>query len=491
VSQYFIPVTGKGYSTKIHMPAAGNAEVKSNGASGAHESDERQANVDSRNIPEKSDGSTEQDKVAKENGATHKPHGASADTLLASNDAAWPKMDNAAYHGLVGRVVKAIEPTTESDPNAIMIQFIAFFGNKVGRGAYYLVEDDPHYPIIFSVLSGVSSKGRKGTSAGRVRRISRLVDEQWESDHICSGMSSGEGLIWAVRDAIPDKNDSGVSDKRLMVLENEFSSALTVMHREGNILKDVVRDAWDGRRKLATLTKHSPASATEATISIVGHITDDELRQGLDRVSMANGYANRFLYARVRRARFLPHGGSLDEKTVGGLAADIKSALERAKSTGRVKMNAEAHKHWEVVYQKLSEGQPGLLGAIIARAEPQVLRIALIYALLDAKPDDPKVEIDVVHLRAALAVWEYCEESARQIFGDALGNPVADVILKALKTAGPEGLTRTQIRVLFGRNQSANQIEFGLAMLSEGGKAKRAERKAERPGRPTEIWVEI
>jgi hypothetical protein len=133
-------------------------------------------------------------------------------------------------------------------------------------------------------------------------------------------LSSGEGVIWEVRDQIikmakegkgagaslvEEVVDHGVPDKRLLVIESEFSGALRVMQREGNILSRVLRDAWD-RGDLATMTKNSPARATGAGISIVGHITAAELRECLDRTDMANGFANRFLFACVRRpdARF-------------------------------------------------------------------------------------------------------------------------------------------------------------------------------------------
>ena len=36
-------------------------------------------------------------------------------------------------------------------------------------------------------------------------------------------------------------------------------------------------------------------------------------------------------------------------------------------------------------------------------------------------------------MAAALALWAYCEASARFVFGEALGDPVADVILGLLK----------------------------------------------------------
>src|SRR5690606_36461745 len=116
-------------------------------------------------------------------------------------------------------------------------------------------------------------------------------------DRVVHGLSSGEGLIWAVRDpiiqrqAVKEKGrvvdyeevevDPGVEDKRLLVVEGEFATALRVLGREGNILSAVVRNAWD-TGDLRTLTKNSPAKATGAHTSIIGPVTRDELLRNLD-----------------------------------------------------------------------------------------------------------------------------------------------------------------------------------------------------------------
>jgi Protein of unknown function (DUF3987) len=264
----------------------------------------------------------------------------------------------------------------------------------------------------------------------------------------------------------PELVHAGVHDKRLLILESEFAGALTVMRRHGNILSRVIRDAWDGR-DLMVLVKNKPTRASGPHISIVGHITAAELRESLNRTSMANGFANRFLFACVRRARLLPHGGDLGGEALCSLAIRTREAIRRAKDSSRVSLTAEACAAWELVYATLSEGQPGLVGAIIGRAEAQTIRLALIYALLDGKN-----EIGVEHLHAALAVWRYCQASARRVFGGILSDPVADVILQALRQAGGSGMTRTEIRDHFGRHRKSNQIDMALAALAASGKAK-------------------
>jgi hypothetical protein len=403
----------------------------------------------------------------------------------------WPVIDEAAYHGLAGDFVRILQPHTEADPVGVLIQFLTAFGSIVGNSPYYLVESDKHHTNLFLVLVGNSSRGRKGTGAGRVRAVSHAADSSWFDERTASGLSSGEGLINHVRDEVKKWDtkekceevvDPGVRDKRLMVTEAEFAGTLAVMERPGNTLSPVIRNAWDAM-PLQTMTKGSPLKATGSHISIIGHITKDEIRARLTRTDMANGFANRFLFCIVKRSKLLPHGGHLDEAALVKLADRSAKAVEFAKNVGRIRMTDEAAKAWEAAYPDLSAERPGLLGAVTARAEAQVIRLALIFALMDSKDT-----IDTAHLDAALAVWAYCDQSANLIFGDSLGDPIADEILAALRR-NSAGITRTDIRDLFGRHRTSDQIEAALGMLLKMGRAK-SETSATR-GRPVETWFAV
>ena len=297
-----------------------------------------------------------------------------------SSDPAWPTLAQAAYHGLAGEVVARLLPNTESDPAALLLQYLTSFGNAVGRQPYYLVERTRHFCNLFVVLIGSTAKARKGTAAERIRTIFEVADHGWVNNRTQGGASSGEGVIWAVRDPIWSLrkgeqvlSDEGVADKRLLLDEREFFQPLAVMQREVNILSRVLRDAYDCRPMLATLTKNSPARATEAFVSIIGHITLDELRDMLDRTSMANGFANRFLFACVRRSKLLPDGGAPDDEAAGKLGAATLEALTAARTCERICMTDAAAQHWRQIYPQLSREQSGLFGAIVARAEAQTI----------------------------------------------------------------------------------------------------------------------
>src|SRR5262245_27144332 len=388
---------------------------------------------------------------------------------------AWPVMHEAAYYGLAGEVVRSIEPHSEADPVAILLQFLAAFGNAVGLSPRYQVEGDKHRAKLFVVTSGAASKGRKGTALGRIRQLMEIADPEWERDNIQTGLSSGEGVIFHVRDPIStlgkdgmtEQVDAGVTDKRLMLVTEEFAGALRVMERAGNTLSPVLRDAW-GTSELQTLLKNSTIKATDSYIYIVGHVTDDELRAVLTKVEMANGFANRFLFARVKRSKLLPHGGHLDFATLQELGEQVAERLTQARTLGRITMTEAAAEAWEKNYAVLSGDRPGLLGAILGRAEAQVIRIALIYALLDNTD-----RIDLPHLRGALAVWGFCEDSTTQIWGDMIGDDVTDAILGALKTAGLAGMGRTEMSNLFSRHVPSARITMVLETLQRAGKAER------------------
>jgi hypothetical protein len=148
-------------------------------------------------------------------------------------------------------------------------------------------------------------------------------------------------------------------------------------------------------------------------------------------------------------------------------------------------MTDEAEAKWVSVYPELKAARPGMFGEITARAAPQTIRMALIYALMDRKH-----RIDLPHLKAALAVWAYCEASAKYLFGSTLGNPVADDILRALKRAGAAGMSRNAIYNLFNRNQDKSSIGAALAMLARAGVA-RCEERDTGGVRKTEVWIAV
>ena len=402
----------------------------------------------------------------------------------------WPTLEPIAFHGLAGEIVRAIEPETESDSAALLLQFLVAFGCVVGRGPHTMVEATEHHLNLFLVLVGLSSKGRKGTSWGWIQKLFEAAAGVFPLPREINGLSSGEGLINAVRDANPTQlatrsgrqfgqpetqPDFGVSDKRLLVVEGEFSGLLCVMRREGNSLSAIIRSAWDGGA-LNLVVKNNPLRATKPHISIIGHITLEELRSRWPEVEAFNGFANRFLWGCVKRSKLLPEGGR--QLNLAVLQARLGDRINFADSVGRMERDTEARLLWADLYSAMSRSPGGLFGSVTARGEPQVLRIAMIYALLDGT-----CVIRREHLEAGYAIWKYCEASARYIFGDSTGNATADMLLKAIRER-PH--TTTELHGLFGRHKPAKELKSALQRLVEL-RLIRCE-KLSSGGRPIDMW---
>jgi hypothetical protein len=397
----------------------------------------------------------------------------------------WPTMAPAAFHGILGSIVNLIEPHSEADPAALLVQGLAFFGNAIGRRAHFMVEGTPHHCNLFAVVVGATAGGRKGTGGGRIREAFGLVDLGWVAERIQGGLVSGEGLIHAVRDPVlgldkkglPVVVDSGVDDKRLMIVEPEFGGVLRVLRREENTLSPVLRLAWDGGT-LRTMAKNSKTISTSPHVSAIGHITAEELRRTLGDVEVYNGLGNRILWCLSRRSKLLPGGGG--DLDLSRHAARLKEAFDKGAQVNRVVRSEPAEERWREIYLDLSRRtSSGLLAAITSRAEAQVLRLSMIYALADGSP-----VIEPEHLEAALAVWKYCEASAAMIFGGSTGATLDDRILSAI--TGSPGISRRDLHRHLGNHTPGAELVAALARLRDTGLAH--ETRESTGGRPAECW---
>jgi hypothetical protein len=409
----------------------------------------------------------------------------------------WPALNVAALHGIAGDVVRALEPNTEADPAALLIDFLASVGNIIGRGAYWEVEGDRHYAKIWPVLVGPSSTGRKGVAQGRVNRVIEKVDEDWTLYNMTTGLSSGEGVIHHTRDKVERKNkddelevvDNGVFDKRIFVEEPEFSQVLTLMERQGSILSGILRQAWDNR-PLSTLTKNNSERSTGSHVTIVGHVTPDDIRKNLTGERAQGGVGNRFIYMLVRRSKSLPFGGKNDDLPPN-LIEDLQSAIAAGKVERSLLLSEEVEDLWGIgaaqmyanIYEDLTSERPGLYGMLVSRAAPNVIRLALIYAVLDQAR-----AIEINHLIAALSLWEYSEASVYYLFAGRTGDALADEIVALLDIHSAEGCTTTDISDHFGRNVPSSRLQATLEALEEVGLIESEREKTGSRGRPTTRW---
>lgn len=376
-----------------------------------------------------------------------------------------PVMDDDAFHGLAGEIATEIASVSEADPVAVLVDFLVAFGNAVGPSPHVMVGRSAHRAREMVVIVGATAKARKGLSRSELKPVFAAADPEWQANRVKGGLSSGEGLIYQVRDPDPERDDKGVEDRRLFIVEEEFSSVLKVVNRDGSILSEVVRRAWDDGT-LLTLTRKEPMKATGAHISLIGHITEAELTARLADLEVANGFANRFRFHLVQRTRLLSDGGtsltSLDSQAVR-----VRDCLAAARRIGTVTRTPRAAELWAMIYEYVEQrDDPGMVGALTARGSAHMLRTSLAYALLDGCR-----EIDVEHVSAAYAIWQHADASVRRLFAQSTGDENADRILDALRDAGPDGLDRTSLFEVFKGHIKAAALDRLVEALEQRGLA--------------------
>lgn len=391
----------------------------------------------------------------------------------------YPVLDEAAFYGLAGEFTKTVAPHSEADPVAILLHALIGAGCLIGSGPHVLIEHSPHSPRLNALLVGETAS-RKGLAWSTPRYLFSNVDEQWVTHRVKSGLSSGEGLIYQVRDA--NGENPGEPDKRVLIIEPEFACALKAMERQGNILSPKIRDAWD-HGNLSSLTKGERITATKAHICIIGHITPYELFRSLTATERANGFANRFLFACVKRAQYLPAGKGVPASMLEPYFGRFQRVLESARQRGQLTRDGEAEGLWAAMYRGIEAELSGMTGAILGRGAAQVLRLSLLYSLLDEREiARAQPAIRPAHVLAALALWDYCRASVLYLFGDAVGDLVADRLLRAIQL---EPQSDTNLYDLLGRHDQGRK-DPALALLVRLNRIH--DSRVETAGRPLREW---
>ncbi len=380
---------------------------------------------------------------------------------------AWPVLSEDALPGWLGEFVETACEHSEADQAAILTTLLCRFAAEVGAGAYVNVGDARHWCRTNAVIVGATSKSRKGTS---VKPVERLFHDIPSGVRCTPGpLSSGEGLIYAVRDEVKEFNkknqeyvvtDPGITDKRMFVLDEEFAAALNSTKREGNTLSAIIRGFFDDGNA-EPLTKSWRIKATGAHVVIVTHITELELVSLLNQVQMTNGFGNRFLWILSRRQKLLALPSPMPASKVDRIRKIVVERLKSASTIGAIGMNDDARRLWTISYPGLTMDYEGTAGAVVNRTEAHAIRLSLIYALCAGHS-----QIEVDDLKAAIALADYSRRSAFRIFGSVSQDKKKSKILSALQSAVNHEMTITEISSdIFSRNMKSEDLHKLLVQM--------------------------
>jgi hypothetical protein len=325
--------------------------------------------------------------------------------------AALPTLSETPLYGLAGLAVRSLALHSEADPAAILLQFLAAFGNMAGPEPHCMAGFTRHGLNLFVVLVGESSKARKATSWRQISNLFNEADPRWVARRVIASRPTAYRILHALRDQQPP------TDRRLFLLVEEFASVLHLLGNNSGQLSPLLRSAWDGGDLYAHNGTHL-LCAGDAHLSMVAHITPSELAHRLTRTEAHSGFANRCLWTNVGRSQPPPDSSGLPADQLSAIARELRHALHWTQSQREIllRRSESAGQLWHEHYPVLSQGRPDVEGTATSCAEAQVLRLSAIYAALDRSAC-----IEPAHLQAALAVWDYCQASAHFFFDAAPG----------------------------------------------------------------------
>lgn len=413
-----------------------------------------------------------------------------------------PKPTDEMFPGFLKGVVEHCCAHSEAVPVAVTINVLLRFAALVGPLVYLPIGDERRLLNEFVLMVGPTGLG-KGSSNHGPSRLFRRVEEYLaldlenqfqagKSDGISQypllkihtgGLSSGEGLAAALNDGEDDDKAEPVPDKRILIIEPEFSNTLSMSQRTGNIICMVLRNAYDGV-DIKPLTKRDKVRVTNPYVCLMANITARELT-GHDQSEMMvyNGMLNRFLILWQQPEKNVAFPQPIPDAILDTMAQSLADRLLFARQHNHethyrkvreqawpIQLSPEAQTLWEKEYDRLmNSGDCETVMILTRRHRLHALILATLFALLGQRR---VIQVDDIH--SALAWCEYSRKSVIYIFNQLREqnraqfiHKVAQQVLLAIhRIQAQHGqCIRTQIYAWFHKNIQAEQLQAALEAL--------------------------
>ncbi|USE34134.1 DUF3987 domain-containing protein [Endozoicomonas sp. SCSIO W0465] len=306
-----------------------------------------------------------------------------------------------AFPASLASAVNAACYGTEAHPMAVALHYVIYFAAHIGQHRFVRIGNGKHFLNLYGILVGRTGKV-KGTAESQVECIEQEATQRliarygYIPPRRRSGLSSGEGVIQAIKDPDEDDQDNKtLQDKRLMVTESEYSNVLTQDQRVGNTLSVVLRDAYNG--KTLENSTINPRIASSPHICIIGHITPRELQTHKSFAAQsANGALNRNLIIYGHRGNYTATPRSYSDAERNDLADWLANSIIRGRDqkidddvTDRqagkeMLMSDDAKAVLNAEYERRERDQdamPELLANLVSRHRVFVWRLSAIVTV--------------------------------------------------------------------------------------------------------------
>ena len=363
-------------------------------------------------------------------------------------------------------------PRTDASFEGLLITTLVYAGSLMGHNPTTFYGSREQHTNVFAALVGTTGVSRKGTTSDLVRGVWKQVTDA--TNDIAHSANSGEGVIVLAAKANGDP---------VLIVEEEFARFLAAKGRDFATLSPIMRQAFDDVT-LSSTTARGTVRAAVHHVSMIAHITREELTGSFNGIDVKNGFANRIAWT----GTFQRPGVVVtvhDNALPRSLNDDLQAMLAWTTAIPKPLVGGVTHQIDPVARQMLADASGsynagvGLAPFLSRRLDTIAARLALIYACFDHERT-----IAPIHVEAALAVTDYAHASAKWVWPETTGDEKADFVLRHLRVAPGGFLNNAEIRALIGHR--ALDVQIVADKLGDMGYARPATRPRRdgKPGKP-------
>lgn len=386
-----------------------------------------------------------------------------------------PRLDLTQFSDPLTTYCLALKEKSAADVGAIWFQLNEIFANFLGRNPHFIWSGKKYFINGSLFIIGPTATGKKGLSLSAAKApFNPMICGEFADDMdfiayeplMAGGYQSGQAILTHFS---KDKDDIGDKDKRLLMVEQESAALIKMGKVENSILSQVMRTAFDGDKLEYRVSKikgkESTVAIDNAHVSLIGHITADELLQVLTVGSDKTGELNRIQFVLSLDSKFVSEAKSnFLYENITELQALRTRLLEcrRWAAEKRIKFTEPLYECLDNYTEQLEHDlRSGKEKAINARLALYLRKWIARFAVMDMTD-----VATVAHYDRAMKVVAYLRAANEYVLGEWLDGVDKDLIDKAILTIKESqgGATRASIgKELFGSHWTVDKVEGVLA----------------------------
>ncbi|MFJ6010223.1 DUF3987 domain-containing protein [Streptomyces halstedii] len=309
----------------------------------------------------------------------------------------------AMRYGPIGDAVIAAEPHTEADPVGVYASILAMWSSAI-QG--HVVMSDGRPVVVWTVLTGESALGRKGTALGVATGMLSHSIGKFLDDRTAGGVSSGPSLTQMLyeRQEKTEGTEDG-ADTRTLVVDEEWSENLKRQNRCPTFASKL-RSCWDGAT-LRHITTRDHMVVPEPRLGFHTHITPAEWAEYIKPRDAKGGSYNRLLPVLVEGSKILPYGHKKVFPEIEGLSEAYEWARRGPR---RMSLSADAARRFDDLRAQFLAKMmdtPSHITCYIERTPEQIIRVAAVLTATEKKTTVSRKAID--------AAWAFVQHSMRSV----------------------------------------------------------------------------